>query len=81
MLWRHSGKSRQGVIYELMRSSRTEFKCALRRCRNRRNTIVADKLADRLSENDDRAFWKEIKNLNNIVGNANGNINITGYVV
>ena len=26
---------------------------------------MADKLADRLSENDDRAFWKEIKNINN----------------
>ena len=45
---------------------------------------MADKLVDRLSENDDRAFWKEIKNINNskvklpnIVGNANGNVNIT----
>ena len=42
LLWKDSGKPRQGVAYELMRHSRSQFKHSLRVCKNRKNTIIAD---------------------------------------
>ena len=45
LLWKHSGKHRQGVVYELMRHSMSQFKHSLRVCKNRNNTIIADKIA------------------------------------
>ena len=61
LLWKHSGKHRQGVVYELMRSSRSQFKHSLRICKKTKNTIIADKIAANLCKKDDRAFWGEIK--------------------
>ena len=80
LLWKDSGKPRQGVAYELMRHSRSQFKHSLRVCKNRKNTIIADNIAANLFKKDDRAFWGEIKKMTNskiklpsMVGNANGN--------
>ena len=80
LLWKDSGKPRQGVAYELMRHSRSQFKHSLRVCKNRKNTIIADNIAENLCKKDDRAFWGEIKKMTNskiklpsMVGNANGN--------
>ena len=80
LLLKHSGKHRQGVVYELMRHSRSQFKHSLRVCKNRKNTIIADKIAANLCQKDDRAFWGEIKKMTNskiklpsMVGNAHGN--------
>ena len=80
LLWNHSGKHRQGVVYELMRSSRSQFKHSLRVCKKRKNTIIADKIAANLCKKDDRAFWGEIKKMTNskiklpsMVGDAHGN--------
>ena len=63
--WKHSGKHRQGVVYELMRSSRSQVKHYLRVCKKRKNTIIADKIAANLCKKDDRAFWGEIKKMTN----------------
>ena len=60
LLWKLGGKPRQGVIYDLMRNSRLRFKHALRMCKNNKNTIIADKIADNLCNKDDRTFWREI---------------------
>ena len=83
LLWKDSGKPRQGVAYELMRHSRSQFKHSLRVCKNRKNTIIADNIAANLCKKDDRAFWGEIKKMTNskiklpsMVGNANGNDDI-----
>ena len=80
LLWKDSGKPRQGVAYELMRHSRSQFKHSLRVCKNRKNTIIADNIAANLCKKDDRAFWGEIKKMTNskiklpsMIGNANGN--------
>ena len=61
LLWKHSGKHRQGVVYELMRHSRSQCKHSLRVCKNRKNTIIADKIATTLCKKDDIAYWGEIK--------------------
>ena len=80
LLWKHSGKHRQGVVYELMRSSISQFKHSLRVCKKRKNTIIADTIAGNLCKKDDRAFWGDIKKMTNskiklpsMVGDAHGN--------
>ena len=84
LLWKFSGRSRQGVMYDLMRKSRSRFKYALRVCKNNKNVIVADNLADKLCKKDDREFWRHIKNVTNSkvklpsrVGDAHGSADIT----
>ena len=34
-------------------------------CKNNKNAIIADKIADNLCNKDDRTFWREIKNVTN----------------
>ena len=65
LLWKIGGRPRQGVLYDLMRNSRLRFKHALRMCKNNKNAIIADKIADNLCNKDDRTFWREIKNVTN----------------
>ena len=79
LLWRQTGKARQGIVYDLMRQSRSKFKYALRLCKNSKNKTVADKIAEQLYDKNDKDFWKEIKiaanckiKLPNVVGNAIG---------
>ena len=85
LLWKHSGKPRQGVIYDLMKQTRSKFKYALRVCKGNKNSIISDKIAEAMCSKNDRAFWREIKNssnskikLPNVVGNAQGSDNISG---
>ena len=73
------GKPRQWIIYNLMKSSRTKFKYALRKCKNNEKTILADKLVTQLNNKSDKEFWKEIKTktnsrvkLPNKINNASG---------
>ena len=75
----------QTVVYDVMRQARSNFKHVLRVCKNNRNSIIADKIADKISEKNDRDFWREIKNssnsnvkLLNVVGNVHGSQNISG---
>ena len=65
LMWMHIGKPRQGIIYNLMKSSRTKFKYALRKCQNNKNTILADKFATQLNNKSDKESWKEIKTKTN----------------
>ena len=61
LLWMHSGMPRQGVIYDLMKQTRSKFKYALRVCKGNNNSIISDKIAEAMCANNDRAFWREIK--------------------
>ena len=85
LLWKDSGKPRQGVIYDLMKQTRSKFKYALRVCKGNKNSIISDKIAEAMCAKNDRTFWREIKNssnskikLSNVVGNAQGSDNISG---
>ena len=84
LLWKDSGKTRQGAIYDLMKRSRAQFKYALRKCKVNKNTIIADKIANKMSGNNVREFWNEIKvnmnsrvNLPSVIDNSNGDEQIT----
>ena len=63
LLWKHSGKPIQGVIYDLMKQTRSTFKYALRVCKGNKNSIISDKIAEAMCAKNDRAFWREIKKL------------------
>lgn len=83
LTWKHSGKPRYGVEYGIMKHTRSKFKQALKLCRKRKNCLIADKIANKLSNKNDRDFWREIKlhsnskiKLPNNVGNAYGAANI-----
>ena len=63
LLWEHSGKLRQGVIYDLMRQTRSKFKYAITVCKGNRNSIISDKIAEDMCAKNDRAFWKGSDNI------------------
>lgn len=82
-LWDLIGRPRQGVIYENMKQTRARFKYALRYCKKQEECILADKLANDLSDKDLVGFWKSVKKLNNTktpltntMGDVSGEVNI-----
>ena len=83
--WKHSGKPRQGVIYDLMKQTRSTFRYTLRACKGNKNTIISHTMAEATCSKNDKAFLREIKNssnsnikLPNVVGKAQGSDNISG---
>ena len=84
LLWKHSGKPRQGVVCDIMKQSRSRVRNDLRVCKTNNNSTIVDKIAEKMCEKNDIAFWREIKHsltskikLPNVVGNAEGNDNIS----
>ncbi|ELU11326.1 hypothetical protein CAPTEDRAFT_210610 [Capitella teleta] len=63
--WKQSGSSRQGHLFELMKATRARFKYALRFIKRNESAMRADSLAMKLTCNNDREFWKEVKMMNN----------------
>ena len=53
----------QSTIYHAMRSSRAQFKYALRQCRPEELAINSTKLANYMQNREIKAFWKECKNI------------------
>ena len=49
----------------MMKLSRSKFKYALRKCKRDKETIIADNIAEKLCQKDDRDFWKNIKQMTN----------------
>ena len=58
-------KPRQGDVFIMMKLSRSKFKYALRKCKRDKETIIADNIAEKLCQKDDRDFWKNIKQITN----------------
>ena len=65
LVWRDHGRRRQGILYESMKKMRAQFKRALRQCKRDTSVASANSLANKLLQKDDRAFWKEVKKVNN----------------
>ena len=64
LLWRSHGKPRFGPVFEIMRRSRSNFKSALRKCKDLASQKQADNLASKLINSKDKDFWREIKKVN-----------------
>ena len=79
MIWRDH-KSRQGPIFDLMKTTRARFKYALRYCKSVENRAKADSLAKKLLLRDNITFWKEIKKLGKETGKVISNTidNVSG---
>ena len=60
VLWRNTGKPRQGSIADTMRRSRLNFKYALRQCQAMEDTARADAMAKSLQNKDVRGFWRSV---------------------
>ena len=60
VLWRNSGKPRQGPIADTMRRSRLNCKYALRQCHAMEDTARADAMAKSLQNKDVRGFWRSV---------------------
>ena len=65
LTWREIGKPRQGDVFTMMKLSRSKFKYALRKCKRDKETIIADNIAEKLCQKDNRDFWKNIKHMTN----------------
>ena len=61
--WVSHNRPRHGPIYHAMRSSRAQFKYALRQCRLEELAINSTKLAIYMQNREINAFWKECKNI------------------
>ena len=57
IIWRSSGKPRQGEEFESMRLTRLQFKYALRYIKQYDNTMRKDSLAKILAMSDPTKFW------------------------
>ena len=78
-LWKLYNKPKTGAIYHRMRSTKAQFKYALRSVRKSEEMIKADALAS-----DYDSFWKDVRKLNscdsiqsNIIDGVSGESNIT----
>ena len=66
---------RAGPVFALMKSTRTNFKLALRQSRSDTKTKDADSLAQKSLSKDQKQFWDEVKKINlkedyNVVANT-----------
>ena len=64
-MWINAGKPRQGSVYDLPVTCKSRFKYALRFIKNNENMLRKEALANNLADLNPKAFWSEIKNMNN----------------
>ena len=63
LFWRSNGSLRHGVIYQEMKTSRAQFKLALRQCRKDKTRREADAIANHFLTKDSKTFWSAVKNM------------------
>ena len=71
--WKRKGRPLDGVLCERMKTSRSVFKRALRKCKDNEESIRKEKLLKNLNNKQYKEFWKEVsksKNHNSIQTNA-----------
>ena len=63
--WLDAGKPKHGFEFEAMRRSRAIFKSSLRQCYKDKDRIKIDAIAKHFLTKETKAFWKEIRKVNN----------------
>ena len=63
--WVAAGKPHHGMLNEIIRRTRSQFKLALRYCKQLEMTLRADALAITLCQIEYRKFWKSVNRSNN----------------
>ena len=64
-MWKDSGSPRQGELFNMKNRAKARFKGAMRFIRCNEDALRKDSLAKKLLCKNDKAFWKEIKLMNN----------------
>ena len=64
-LWKNEGSPRQGLLFEMKNRAKARFKGAMRFIRRNEDALRKESLAKKLLCKNDKAFWKEIKLMNN----------------
>ena len=64
-MWINAGKPRQGLLHDQHVICKSRFKYALRFINNNENMLRKEALAKKLADLNPKAFWSEIKNMNN----------------
>ena len=64
-IWINAGKPRQGPVHDQHVKCKSRFKYALRFIKNNENKLRKEALAKKLADLNPKAFWSEIKNMNN----------------
>ena len=84
--WNLNKRPRHGIIYHNMRTTRSQFKYALRSAKKAEETARADALAEDLCNKKCDEFWRGMKKLNQsnsvhatIIDNITGDDNISKY--
>ena len=64
-MWINAGKPRQGPIHDQHMKCKSRFKYALRFIKKNENMLRKEALAKKLADLNPKAFWSEIKKMNN----------------
>ena len=64
-MWINAGKPRQGPVHDLHVKCKSRFKYTVRFFKNNGNMLRKEALAKNLADLNPKAFWSEIKNMNN----------------
>ena len=68
--WRQSGSPGVGIVYEQMRSSKRQYKYAVRRLKHHQRDIKFQKMTEAINQNQTRDFFKELKRMNSCSGDT-----------
>ena len=64
-VWKDSGGSRHGVLFDVKNRAKARFKSAMRFLKRNEDSLRKDSIAKKLLSKNDKEFWKEIKIMNN----------------
>ena len=64
-MWKNTSSPRQGPLSDMKNRAKTRFKGAMRFIRSNEDALRKESLAKKLLCINDKAFWKEIKLMNN----------------
>jgi len=60
-IWCDNGKEREGIIPNIMRKAKAEYKRAVRHVKGQQSTLKAKRMADALLIDNKRPFWYEVR--------------------
>jgi len=60
-IWKDSGQPSSGVVFEIMKTSKAEYKQAAKSVLRRQNQLASRKMGEALADSNSRDFWSEVR--------------------
>lgn len=60
-IWIDNGKPREGIVANLMRKARADYRKAVKYIKRNQDILSADRMANALIQNNNRPFWSEVR--------------------